>query len=234
MNLIDICIITIVVSLIMRIKAKFEIYKEISDIGYKFNIEKFEQLKKDENSQIDIIIRVLDDYYMYIPFYNLLIDMIRETNYYNNKDAQIDILKRYGAIEKMTEEENKEYKEYKTAYHAIKMEKNHLKKLSYASLAEFPNGSKIWFDFKEDIDERDSFEDIIEVVEVSGIYKNLTIEEQKQKVYHSLLIMGDTIINEEKNNKTKEENKVAEDHQNIPLSNETQTQSKPKTRVRKK
>ena len=32
----------------MRIKAKLEIYKEISDLGYKFNIERFEELKNDK------------------------------------------------------------------------------------------------------------------------------------------------------------------------------------------
>lgn len=236
MNFIDICIITIAVSFIMRIKAKFEIYKEISDLGYKFNVEKFEELERDENTQIDIIIRVLDDYYMIIPFYNLLIDMVRETNYYNHKDEQIEILKRHGALEKMTEEEIKEYQEYKTAYHAIKMENRHLKKLSNASMAEFANGSKIWFDFKEEIDETDSFTDIIEIVEVSGPYKNLSNEELKQKVYYSLMVVGNHILQDEKNldKISDKENIVVEEIVEIPLHSEEKENNKPKTRVRKK
>lgn len=237
MNLIDICIITIIVSLIMRIKAKFEIYKEISELGYKFNIEKFEELEQDENTQIDIIIRVLDDYYMFIPFYNLLIDMVRETNYYDHKDEQIEILKRYGALEKMTEEELTEYNEYKTAYHAIKMEKRHLKKLSNASMTEFSNGSRIWFDFKEDIDETDSITDIIEIIEVSGIYKKLTNQELKQKVYYSLMVVGNHILQDEQNKQeeiSKEDNQIVEEIVEIPLYGDDKENNKPKTRVRKK
>ena len=236
MNFIDICIMTIIISFMMRIKAKFEIYKEISDLGYKFNIEKFEELEQDENTQIDIIIRVLDDYYMLIPFYNLLIDMVRETNYYEHKDEQIEILKRHGALEKMTEEELTEYKEYKTAYHAIKMEKRHLQKLSNASMAEFSNGSRIWFNFKDDIDETDSLTDIIEIVEVSGPYKTLTTEELKQKVYYSLMVVGNHILQDEleKEEINKEENQSVEEIVEIPLYNEQKENNKPKTRIRKK
>jgi len=232
MNLIDISMITIIVSIIMRTIEKFEIYKEISDLGYKFNIQKFEELEQDENTQIDIITRVFDDYYMAIPFYNLLIDIIRETNYYNKKEKQIQLLLRYGALEKMTEKEQKEYSKDKTGYHAIKMEKERLRKLSNSSLAEFSNGSKIWFDFKEDIDETDTFTDTIEIVAVEGIYKNLSLEELKQEVYCSLLVVGDKIIDEAKNNET-EDKKQIEEIVDIPLYNETKDTIKPKTRIRK-
>lgn len=234
MNLIDICIITITVSIMMRMKAKLEIYKEISDLGYRFNLQKFNEIEQDENTQIDIITRVFDDYYMYIPFYNLLIDMVRETNYYNHKEEQMDILKRYGALEKMTEDEQKEYNKYKLGYYAIKMEKRRLKKLSNTSMAEFSNGSRIWFDFKDDIDETDSFTDTIEIVEVSGIYKKLSNEELKQKVYYSLLVVGDKIINKVENNEVKEDSQVVEEIVEIPLYNESKENVKPKTRVRKK
>ena len=237
MNLIDICIITIIVSFMMRIKAKLEIYKEVSDLGYKFNIEKFEELEQNENIQIDIITRVLNDYYMYIPFINLFIDAIRETNYYNHKEEQIEMLKRYGALEKMTEEEIKEYKEYKTGYHAIKMEKKHLKKLANVSMTEFSNGSRIWFDLKDDINETDSLIDIIEIVEVTGIYKNLSNEELKEKVYYSLMVLGNSILEEEQNTQAeinREENKKVEEIVEMPLYNESKETIKPKTRVRKK
>lgn len=237
MNLIDICIITIIVSLMMRIKAKLEIYKEVSDLGYKFNIEKLEELEQDESIQIDIVTRVLNDYYMYIPFINLLIDAIRETNYYNHKEEQIEMLKRYGALEKMTEDELKEYKDYKTGYHAIKMEKRHLKKLANISMTEFTNGSRIWFDFKEDIDETDSLIDIIEIIEVTGIYKNLSNEELKQKVYYSLMVVGNNILQDEQNKKEEistEEKRVEEKIIETPLYNQVKETTKPKTRVRKK
>lgn len=230
MNLIDICIITIIVSLGMRLKEKIDIYKMIADLGYKFNFQRFNELQTDENIQINIITRVLDDYYMYIPFYNLLVDAIRNINY----DEQIDLLKRYGALEKMTIEEQNKYNEHKSGYYAIKMEKERLQKLKNASLTEFSNGSKIWFDFKEDIEETDSFTDIIEIVEVSGPYNKLNIEELKEKVYYSLMIVGDHIIQDEqkKQENNKKEKKEIVD---IPIYNEvTSKENKPKTRIRKK
>jgi len=232
MNLIDVCIITIIVSLTMRLREKLDIYKMISDLGYKFNIQRFNELLADESIQINIITRVLDDYYMYIPFYNLLVDAARNINY----DEQIDLLTRQGALEKMTTEEQKEYNEHKSGYYAIKMEKRKIEKLKNASLAAFKNGSKIWFNFKENIEETDSFTDIIEIVEVSGPYNKLTIEELKQKVYYSLIIVGNHILEEEQNinEKTNKENEVVEEVVEIPLYSEAKENNKPKTRIRKK
>ena len=237
MNFFDICIITIILSFMMRIKAKLEIYKDISDLGYRFNHQKYQEFIDKENTQIDIITEILEDYYMIIPFYNILKDAIRETNYYEHREEQFKLLKNYGVLEEMTEEEKKEYNEYKTGYHAIKMEKKRLKKLNNASLAEFSNGSKIWFNFKDDIKETDSFTDIIEIVEVSGEYKNLSIEELKTQVYYSLMIVGDQIIKTVQNNEDELElnnNHVLEEEIIEIPTNKQDEKIKVKTRVRKK
>lgn len=245
MNLIDICIITIIVSFIMRIRAKLSIYKDIADLGYKFNHKKLQELNEQEDENIDIITNIIGDYYMYIPFYNLLVDAIRESNYYDNKDEIIKVLKRSGAIEKMNESEKEEYSQSKTGFHAIKMENQRIKKMSNSSLAEFPNGIKIWFDFKEDIDDSDSFTDIIEIVEVEGNHQKLSIEELKKLVYYSLIVTGDQMlkvmqekdpkINEEMQDPAKQE-KIIEKviDIEIPLEEEVVNNTRNKTRVRKK
>lgn len=235
MNFIDICIITLAVSFFMRIKAKLDIYKEISTLGYKFNHEKLSELKKDKNNKLYIITNVLDDYYMYIPFYNLLIDMTRDTNYYEHKEEQIEMLKNYGALEEMTDDEKKEYNEYKMAYYAIKMDNNRIKKRESASIIELSDGNKIWFNINEDKeDDNLSIIDLIEIVEVTGTYKNLSIEQLKQKVYSSLILYGDEMIKNEK-----EEEGYLEDNKKIGIESNTNNQnndinSKPKIKIRKK
>ena len=243
MNLIDICIMTIIVSFIMRIKAKLEIYKDIHDLGYKFNHKKLQELNDKEDENIDIVTKILEDYYMYIPFYNLLVDAIRDTNYIENKDNQIERLKRVGAIEEMTAKEKEKYNERKTGFHAIKMEKEKMLRLSRASLAEFPNGNKIWFDFKEDITEEDSFTDIIEIVEVEGPCKKSSEEDLKKLVYYSLIVTGDDLISKIKSESTEEElndpkkqDKVIEEVVDIEFeipNTPKEEEHKPKTRIRR-
>lgn len=240
MNIIIFCFITILASFIMRAKAKLEIYKDISDLGYKFNHRNLQKLNDENDNESDIFTKIIEDYNMYIPVLNLIVAAIKEDKYYKNKESQLKQLINYGALEEMTKKEKEEYNKRKTGFHAIKMEKQRMLKLSHASLAQFSNGSTIWFDFKDDIDENDSLTDIIEIVQVEGSYKNLNLEEQKKLVYCSLVLTGDEMIktiksndnnNYVENKDTKKHNQVIEEiiEVEIPIKEE----SKPKTRIKR-
>ena len=239
MNLIDICIITMLASIIMRIKAKVEIYKDISDLGYKFNHKKIEKLTEEEIQDIDIVIDVIGDYYIYIPVYNLFKDAIRENNYYQNKEAKIEKLKKCGILREMTNEEKEEYSKNKTGYDAIKMEKIKKIKMEQACQVKLQNESTIWFNLKTDTNTSD-FNDIIEIIEVEGIKENISLEDLKKLVYCSLILTGDNLINTLKKESKDLDSQINNpQNQDIIINNEIEIpfdipENKPKTKVRKK
>ena len=81
MGPIDVCITTIFTSLIMRYQAKLRIYKDVSELGYKFNREKLEKLEEESEVELDIVTDVLYDISTFVPFLNLLIAAQREEKY---------------------------------------------------------------------------------------------------------------------------------------------------------
>ena len=138
MNLIDVCILTISVSTIMKIRFKLELYKEIAGLGYKFNIDNLEKYKEDVEKEkiknIPALVNMTNKVLTLIPFLNLIDDMIRESAYYNNQKENIEILIEKNILEKMTEEEIKDYNDYKIGLYAVIMEKRRRKKINVNSI----------------------------------------------------------------------------------------------------
>lgn len=124
MNIFDIWVITVMASFLLEIHKIVKIYKELADQNYKFNPEKFKELINSE----EYITKQANILEFFLPIYNLMVITLREDDFIKNKEKFYQTLIKFGAVEEMTEEEIKEYGEYKFGIHAIVMEKNRLEK----------------------------------------------------------------------------------------------------------
>lgn len=192
MNFFHIWLITITVSLIMKITNKIEMYKDVADRGYILNHHKLNILCEKIEEDLDTTSKLLTDLGLIIPFYNLFTDVIRESNYYNNIEDFINWLKKCNVLEEMTNEEKEEYNKSKTGINAWKIEHKKWKKLMNADFIGYEDGSIIWFDYKDSFEEevvkdKNNFMDNIIILYTEGEVSKLSLEEKKKIVYKVFL-----------------------------------------------
>lgn len=200
MNFFHIWIATVVVSFIMQIKHKLEVYKDVADAGYILNSKKLEILNKEIDKDVDNLSKILINYGIFVPFYNLFVAAIREDNYYKHTEEFIDELKESGVLEVMTDEEKEIYNKKKTGFNAIKIEKKKWLKLSKSHVVVFESKGAIWFDYKDEFeDDIDNFINSIIILYAEGEVAELSSEEQKMLVYNSHISLAETILNSEEN-----------------------------------
>ncbi len=106
--------ITIITSLICEISNELKIFKEIADLGYKFNLNKTKSIQNNiaPNSNNSLL-------RMYIPFYNLYAVLKGKIMYEQNKEMIFEQYEKLGIIEEMTEEEKEEYSKNPTGWNAM-------------------------------------------------------------------------------------------------------------------
>ena len=115
MGLMFFWILSIIASFIMEIIQEMRIFKDVADEGYKINLEKMSEWKKqfDPNSSKILYLSLL------IPIYNFMVVFKRTIDYNNARSLIIDQLGVLGFLEKMSEREKKEYLKKPTALNAM-------------------------------------------------------------------------------------------------------------------
>ena len=177
MNFTEFWIMTIIATFITRIKLTLDIYKDVSDRGYKFNLDRKENISNEEKERI----KYRNFLELYLPLFNILYQLLKLDNYYQTVDSYINNLKLNDIIEKFTKEEQEEYNKKKTGFHALKMEQKRKLRLAEALTVTLKNGSTIWYEFdetKEDI----NFINCITILRVEGPSKYLGEDKQKRLV----------------------------------------------------
>ena len=156
------------------------VFKVAADEGYKIDIKKLLMRNKDKYTRINKITNLIC---LCIPVYNIY-HIIQKTLIFNsNKKISLCILDNLNlsdALEKMNELDKEDYSKKTTLKKAVKISLNSKSVINQAKKVSFDDCT-FYYDFKEDGD--------LIIYKVDGLYKYLTINEQKkvlkEKIYDS-------------------------------------------------
>lgn len=168
---------TVIASFGMQILHILRVFKDVADAGYKYNLNKVNELSEYFNS--DSLKKTLIS--LSVIVYNIFY-VLDEVNKYNNARpmflSQLDVA---GVLEKMTDEEKKEYLKEPTGFNAIKIQIKSERKLKGVQTLEIEKKNekgKIIYKFN------DTYDDVT-VLKATGTLSRLTEEEQKKRVMDS-------------------------------------------------
>ncbi len=168
---------TVIASFGMQILHILRVFKDVADAGYKYNLNKVNELSEYFNS--DSLKKTLIS--LLVIVYNIFY-VLDEVNKYNNARpmllSQLDVA---GVLEEMTDEEKKEYLKDPTGLNAIKIQIKSERKINDVQTLEIKKKNdkgKIIYRFN------DTYDDVT-VLKATGTLARLTEEEQKKRVMDS-------------------------------------------------
>ena len=176
-------IVSIAASFGMGIQSSLKLIKDVADEGYKFDIKELSKIQKQINpngKKISLIEH-------FIPGYNIFKQFQRAIQYNQNKPMLLNQLSVMGVLERMSEEEKKEYQKKPTGFNAI-----------LVPLKSNTNMNTITFSRKdangqEDIIKFQIVNDKISIIEVSGPISALSKSEQEEILKKGLKDIGKEI-----------------------------------------
>ena len=174
---------TVLASYVFDFKIAFKMFKEIADVGYKINADKFRDFANSiptNSSDISKVIR-------FIPFVNLLYTLHGINSYENNKQLIFQQFLSLDILEEMTDDEKEEYKKNPTGLNAMVITLNNGRVVNgkivnepIATIKEQEaNGEFSIVKIKFNSNNKDKF---YEIISTSGPISRLSIEEQNEFV----------------------------------------------------
>lgn len=103
MNFLIAAILTYPASLFIELKNVRDIVQDAAKEGYKINLDYFRRNSEDENKTSKLI--------KYIPFINVIVSLSKNLNYLFNRTQEFEMMRVYGAFDRMTKEEEEYYKD---------------------------------------------------------------------------------------------------------------------------
>lgn len=187
-----------IVSLCLKLKNGFRIFKDIADAGYKINLSRASEVIEQFNPDTLLMNRIS----VLIPIYNILHAFKQISEYDNIRGRAVEQLSVMGLIEEMTEEEKIEYQKKPTGLNAaflpLKLELNQMTqeykediRLSNATklnITDENGSSDIYFETGKSHDD-------ITILKVTGPAAELTVEEQKELIIDELKLVVNMGVN---------------------------------------
>jgi len=195
MTLFDLCMISIILNFILKIKANINIYKAFANKGYLFNNKTLKETVRSELEQESMLTELMYELTPIIPFYNLLITAVEEMEYCTYTEDYIENFREFFIIEKMTEQEKEEYSKNKTGLHALLMRRKLNKKRKDTAVVACHGGNSIWFDYDYEKVEEGNLLDSIVIIESRGEFEKKSEEELRQMVCNSHFTVASAILN---------------------------------------
>ena len=222
--------VSIAASFGMGLQSALKVIKDVADEGYKFDIKELSNIQKqiNPNGKKNSLLE------HFIPGYNIFKQFQRAIQYNQNKEMILDQLSVMGVLERMTEEEQKEYQKKPTGLNAIQVllksntNKTLAQKKSNADTIIFTRTDK---NGQEDTIKFQIIKDDISILEVSGPISALSRNEQKE-----ILIKGLKEIEKEIMDKYGDMNSFAEEltkDKIINLDTIKEKERNPEDRIRK-
>lgn len=166
-------ILTILTSFSMQLAFVLRVFKDLADLGYKFNLDKF---RNKNNLPVDTFEK--NNFITLIPFINLISEIKKVNNYNTNRQVILEQFKTLNLLENLSDFEKGEYLKKPTSLNAfllpIKLEIR-LDKSICLTIKEEEGTSKVYFEMGN------TFDDLI-ILKTEGPISNLSKEEQKKKI----------------------------------------------------
>ena len=181
--------ISIPLSYVIEIKNAVRLFKDAADIGYKFNAKKFSEISTNKGRTKKLFSELL-----LIPFYNLFVAYTHIEQYNNTINLQLEQYDTLGVIEEMNSYEKKYYEKKPKVLTAIDIgiglsDVLAMKGQTTGSIVDKENNSEIKFAIGK------RAKDIM-ILEATGIYENMTLEEQQKVVAKGVIDMYDEVTEE--------------------------------------
>lgn len=235
MSLLIISVLTTFMDFFLDIKVRTATYKAFADLGYIFNYKKLIRILEEEGKNDNLIIKFVNNFGPYIPFYNLFLTYIDWVKYTKYTEELVDIFSEYLIIEKMTSDEFKEYSLNKCGKTARKIERKMHKKRKNAFPVIYEDGSSIWY--REDDNAEDIKSSII-VVDARGGLEKASDDMLVDMVYDAQVSFASVIMDGCEDYDDKIDMYVSDDVLGVSLDNfddnKNNSKNKFKKRIRKK
>ena len=173
--------VSIAASFGMGLQRDLKMIKDVADEGYKFDIKELSKIQKqiNPNGKKNYLLE------HFIPGYNIFKQFQRAIQYNQNKEVLLNQYSVMGVLERMSEEEKKEYQKKPTGFNAILVPlKSNVKTITFTRKNK--NG-------QEDTIKFQIINDDISIIEVSGPISTLSKSEQKEILKKSLKDIGKKI-----------------------------------------
>lgn len=105
---------TIILSYGMNLCNGLRLFKDCANLGYKIDINKLNNLLKENNS----IVSKNNNFTLFIPIYNMISELLNASYYSNNSEEEINVLKRNRVLVLMTRDEIEKYRKSPSSINA--------------------------------------------------------------------------------------------------------------------
>ena len=180
---------SIPLSYVIEIKNALRLFKDAANLGYKFNAKKFSEMPTDKEGTKKLFSETL-----LIPFYNLFIAYAHIEQYNNTINLQLEQYAALGVLEEMSSYEKKYYEEKPKVLTAIDISVGltdtlAMKGQTTGSIVDKETNSEIKFAIGKHAKD-------IKILDATGIYENMPLEEQQKVVAKDIIAMYDEVTEE--------------------------------------